>query len=55
MATLMATLGEFSVYFVINNLLILAYFWLQMKNERILSLKLVGILNVLKFMNFLNF
>jgi len=41
--TLMATLDDFSVYFVISELLILAYFWLQMKNERFLSLKLLGI------------
>ena len=53
--TLMATLCDFSVYFVVSKLLVLAYFRLKMKNERIFSLKFVGILKSVKILEFPDF
>jgi len=55
--TLIATLGEFSVYFVVSKLLILAYFS-GTNLTNFLSLKFVGIIKCVKireFSEFLNF
>jgi len=50
---LMAILGEFSVYFVVRKLLILAYFWAT--NLTNFSLRLVGILKIREFPDFFKF
>jgi len=50
---LMATLDEFSVYFVVSKLLILAYFWAT--NLTYFSLKFVGILKCAKIREFSEF
>ena len=49
----MATLDEFSVYFVVSKLLILAYFWAT--NLTYFSLKFFGILKCVKFREFPEF
>jgi len=50
---LMATLGEFSIYFVVSKLLILAFFWSA--NLTYFSLKFVGILKCVKIREFPEF
>jgi len=53
---LMATLGDFSVYFVVRKLLILAYCWAKNKEKNVFfSLKLVGILKCVKIREFPEF
>ena len=49
----LATLDEFSVYFVVSKLLILAYFWAT--NLTYFSLKFVGILKCAKIREFSEF